>query len=118
MDIKKLKIKLDDEMKLVESEISKIARRNPENPDEWEAVETDLNFDGADDDEVADELENFDENESLLQRLQKQYDDIKIALEKIKNGTYGKCEVGGENIPEERLEANPSARTCIEHSKK
>jgi RNA polymerase-binding transcription factor DksA len=118
MDTKKYKIKLENELKLLESEISKIAQRNPENPDEWEAVETDLNSDKADDDEVADELENFDENESLLQKLQKQYDDIKIALEKIENGTYGKCEVGGENIPEKRLEANPSARTCIEHSKK
>ena len=28
-----------------------------------------------------------------------------------------KCEVCGEEIPEARLEANPSAKTCIEHSK-
>jgi len=38
-------------------------------------------------------------------------------LKKIEDGTYGICEVGGEEIPEDRLDANPSARTCIEHAK-
>lgn len=81
-------------------------------------METDLNMDTADSDEVADGMENFNENESLLSKLEPQYNDIKNALEKMKKGTYGKCEVGGEDIPEARLEANPSAKTCIKHSKK
>ena len=37
------------------------------------------------------------------------------ALEKIEKGTYGICETGGEKIEEDRLEANPSARTCKAH---
>jgi len=117
MDTKKYKTKLESELKLLEEELKKIGRKNPENSNDWEPMETDLNADTADMDEVADELENFNENSSLLSKLEPQYNDIKIALEKIKKGTYGKCEVGGEDIPKERLEANPSAKTCIEHSK-
>lgn len=117
IDTNKYKAKLEAELKLVETEMSEIARKNPDRPGDWEAVENDLNMDTADFDEVADEMENFNENESLLAKLEPQYNDIKLALEKIKKGTYGKCEVGGEDIPEARLEANPAARTCIEHSK-
>ena len=118
IDTNKYKIKLESEKKLLEEEMKGIARKNPAKPDDWEAVETDLNPDIADDDEVADELENFDENASLLAKFEPRYNDIKAALDKIKKGTYGICEVGGEEIPEERLEANPAAKTCIEHSKK
>ena len=118
MDTNKFKIKLESEKKLLEEEMEKIARKNPSKAGDWEAVETDLNHDSADSDEVADELESLDDNISVLAKLEPQYNDIKAALEKIKKGTYGKCEVGGEEIPEERLEANPAARTCIKHSKK
>lgn len=117
MDINKYKNKLEKELKLVEEEMSKIARKNPSNPNDWEAVEDNLNHDEADEEEVANEIETLDENTGVLKKLEPQYNDIKIALEKIKNGTYGKCEVGGEDISEERLEANPAARNCIEHSK-
>ncbi len=117
MDTKKFKTKLEAELKLIEGELKAVARKNPANPNDWEPVETDLNADTADIDEVADEVENFNANESILNKLEPKYNDIKAALAKIENGTYGKCEVGGEDIPEERLEANPAARTCIEHAK-
>ncbi|MFA5651998.1 MAG: TraR/DksA C4-type zinc finger protein [Candidatus Paceibacterota bacterium] len=116
-DTKKFKVKLEKELKLVEKEMSEIARKNPTNPKDWEPVETDMSSDPADENDVADEMESFGENNAVLNRLEPQYNDIKDALERINKGTYGKCEVGGEEIPEERLEANPSARTCIKHSK-
>jgi RNA polymerase-binding transcription factor DksA len=37
------------------------------------------------------------------------------ALGKIEAGTYGVCEVSGMDIEEDRLEANPAARTCKAH---
>ena len=117
MDIKKYKVKLEAELKLLEEEMGEVGRKNPLVAGDWEPVETDLNVDAAEEDEVADEIENFNENESLLNRLEPKYNEVKNALEKIKKGTYGKCEVGGEDIPEERLEANPAARTCVKHSK-
>jgi len=117
MDTNKFKIQLENELKLVEGEMKDVGRKNPSNPNDWEPVETDMGSDPADNNDVADEMESFGENAAVLNRLEARYNDIKSALEKIKEGTYGKCEVGGENIPEERLEANPSAKTCIEHSK-
>ncbi|MFD2444425.1 TraR/DksA C4-type zinc finger protein [Bacillus sp. CGMCC 1.16607] len=41
---------------------------------------------------------------------------INHALEAIQNGTYGKCEECGKDIPIERLEALPTTTYCIEHS--
>jgi len=117
MDINKFKIKLEEELKLIEKEISEIARINPSNTKDWEPVETDTNSGASDPNDVADEMESFGENNAVLSRLEPKYNDIKLALDKIEKGTYGKCEVGGEDIPEERLEANPSARTCVEHAK-
>ncbi|RHW37699.1 molecular chaperone DnaK [Lysinibacillus yapensis] len=41
---------------------------------------------------------------------------INAALDKIKNGTYGVCEVCQKDIPYERLEALPYTAFCIEHT--
>lgn len=116
-DTKKYEEKLKKELKLVESELKEVGRKNPSNPKDWEATETEIDSDHADVNDVADNIESYGENQAILSKLEVQYNEIKDALERIKRGTYGKCEVGGEDIPEERLEANPSARNCIKHSK-
>ncbi|MEM9036192.1 MAG: TraR/DksA C4-type zinc finger protein [Actinomycetota bacterium] len=41
--------------------------------------------------------------------------EIDAALERLAEGTYGICEVSGEPIPEERLEAIPYARVKVEY---
>ena len=117
MDTNKFKKQLEKELKLVEKEMSEVGRKNPSNNKDWEPVETDMGSDPADENNVADEMESFGDNAAILNRLEIQFNDIKNALERIRKGTYGKCEVGGEDIPETRLEANPSAKTCIKHSK-
>jgi len=38
---------------------------------------------------------------------------IKDALDRIEEGTYGICEVCGEDISQKRLEARPVATLCI-----
>ena len=120
IDTNKYKGKLEAELKIVEGELKEIAVKSPNDPNGWVPAltkETDMGSDSADEIDVADELESLGENTAIVSKLEAQYNDINTALEKIKNGTYGKCEVGGEDIPEDRLEANPSARTCIEHAK-
>ena len=42
---------------------------------------------------------------------------VENALSRIENGTYGKCEVCGEQIEEQRLHALPYATLCMEHAK-
>lgn len=41
---------------------------------------------------------------------------IEMALEAIKNRTYGICSVCGEAIPFERLEIVPTTLTCVDHA--
>ncbi|MFX3672944.1 MAG: TraR/DksA C4-type zinc finger protein [Paenisporosarcina sp.] len=41
---------------------------------------------------------------------------IENALQAIEVGSYGVCTVCGEDIPYERLEALPTALTCIDHA--
>jgi len=43
---------------------------------------------------------------------------IKEALERIENGTYGICELCGEDISEPRLKARPVTTLCIDCKKK
>ncbi|MDX1701576.1 MAG: TraR/DksA C4-type zinc finger protein, partial [Melioribacteraceae bacterium] len=47
---------------------------------------------------------------------EEEIEQLESALQAMKEGTYGKCEVCGVDIPFERLEALPMARTCIEHA--
>ena len=41
---------------------------------------------------------------------------IEAATVRLRSGTYGLCEVCGRPIPAGRLEARPTARTCVEHA--
>lgn len=41
---------------------------------------------------------------------------VQDALSHIENGTYGKCEVCGKDIQEQRMQAVPYATLCMEHA--
>jgi RNA polymerase-binding protein DksA len=43
--------------------------------------------------------------------------EIDAALERLDNGTYGRCTKCGKEIPTERLEAAPWASLCIEDAR-
>ena len=51
----------------------------------------------------------------LLEGVEGELRDVEAALERLDQGTYGQCEVCGRPIPDERLEANPTARFDVEH---
>ncbi|MEA3056992.1 MAG: hypothetical protein QOD30_2424 [Actinomycetota bacterium] len=74
-------------------------------------VDFDENF--ADSGQVAAEQ---GEHRALLGRLQETLTDVDRALAKLDDGTYGKCEVCGEDIADARLEALPASRYCINHA--
>jgi len=42
--------------------------------------------------------------------------EIEAAQRRIADGTYGRCETCGGPIPAGRLEARPTATTCVEHA--
>ena len=53
---------------------------------------------------------------ALVDQAQEHLDQIDAALARVEAGTYGRCEVCGVEIPVERLEARPTARTCVQHA--
>jgi RNA polymerase-binding transcription factor DksA len=115
--ISEFKSRLEEEFEAVKQELQTVGVQNPENPSDWEAKETEMDVmnSPADENESADKLEEYTQNRAITDTLEIRYNNIKKALERIADGTYGTCEVGGERIEEERLEANPSATTCKAH---
>lgn len=52
---------------------------------------------------------------SVLASVEDQLADVEHAFALLERGRYGRCEACGKPIPDERLEARPAARFCIEH---
>ncbi len=115
IDTQNFKERLLQEQTKLEQELAGVGRKNPENPSDWEATTPEKPADLAEEGDIAEQLEEFDNNSAEVEQLEQQLKDVKDALEKIEKGTYGVCEIGGEEIEEDRLEANPSARTCKAH---
>ena len=114
-DTEKFKKRLIAEKDELEVELSGIGRRNPNSPGGWDATSGSMETDSADDNEVADKLEELEENTGIVNQLDSQLNEVKAALERIEKGTYGKCEKCGKAIEKDRLEANPSSRISIKH---
>jgi RNA polymerase-binding transcription factor DksA len=109
------KKRLEEELHTVEGELKTVGAQNPKNPSDWEPKETEIDVTNNEDDELGDKMEELAENTAINDALEIRYNQIKRALDKIKEGTYGVCEIGGEPIEEKRLEADPAAVTCIAH---
>lgn len=103
-----------EETKL-EAELSTVGRINPENPGDWEPTPGDVHESSTDLNDFADTIETFETNTAVLKQLETQLSDVKDALAKIEEGTYGTCEICGAIIESGRLDANPAARTCVAH---
>ncbi len=114
MNTKPFKEKLDAEKKALEEELAGIARFNGETG-MWEATPDQNMMGEIDENDAADRFEDFEERSAVLTTLQARLTDINAALAKIEGGTYGVCEVSGEKIEADRLNANPAARTCKVH---
>lgn len=95
-ELKRLKIELDDLQTNVEA-AEVIREGSPFGKREEEATES---F----------ELEK---RLALQKQVRTNLNEIEHALEKFKNGTYGLCDICGQLISPERLEAVPHATLCL-----
>ena len=68
---------------------------------------------GTDPDENASEVEEYADNVAIEGTLETELKDVNDALAKMEVGTYGICEKTGEEIPLDRLQAYPAARTLV-----
>lgn len=115
IDTNIFKSKLESELAAVEKELENVGRKNPDNKADWEAEPADTGAESADENETADKIEEYEGNTAILKDLEIRFNDIKTALAKIEKGEYGFCEISGEPIEVDRLEANPAAKTCKAH---
>jgi RNA polymerase-binding transcription factor DksA len=51
---------------------------------------------------------------SVLEQIEGELADVEHALQRLDDGTYGTCEACGKVIPDERLEALPATRFCVD----
>jgi RNA polymerase-binding transcription factor DksA len=114
MKTQHFKKKLEAEKERLKAQMNTVGRSNPNVPDEWEPLPVEG---GTESDPVdqAEQVISHESNTAILADLEAHYDAVCAALERIEKGTYGKCEVCGKTIEEARLEADPSASTCIAH---
>ena len=115
METEKFKVLLEEELDKLNTEMKELGVKNPEVKGDWVERANDLDTVSADLNDVADRTEEYDERRATLATLEGRYNNIRLALKKITDGNYGICEVSGEPIEEDRLEANPAARTCKAH---
>jgi DnaK suppressor protein len=83
---------------------------------DWQGSSGELSGEEADPTDTADKIEELVTNVPLVEELEERKKEIDSALERMEQGTYGTCEKCGKEIPLDRLEANPAARTCITHA--
>jgi RNA polymerase-binding transcription factor DksA len=78
--------------------------------------------------DTGDELSSFDQhpgdvgtetfelarNVSLLEQVENELEEIEAAFGRLERGEYGRCQACGRPIGDERLDAMPAARFCVE----
>ena len=109
-ELQKLYESLEAEEKQLRDQLNKIANKNP-------AVKGDYqirvpNY-GDEDDENTQEVVDLDRNLALEREFEDKLREIEKTKEKIKNGTYGKCENCSVEINESRLKVRPASTLCV-----
>ena len=115
METESYKIALEGELTEVTHLLEEVAARDPKDVHNWVPKTDDIAADEADEIDVADKTEAWAERTGEVAELERRYNDVRRALERIEKGTYGICEISGHPIETARLEANLAARTCIAH---
>ncbi|MBX4198851.1 TraR/DksA C4-type zinc finger protein [Candidatus Parcubacteria bacterium] len=114
-NIEHFKAKLEEEQARLEQELSRVARKNPTNPSEWIPMPNEHEGSQADENVVADAIEEYEDNAAIASALEKRLNDVRSGLDKMKHNVFGICQICKKEIEQDRLEANPAARTCKEH---
>ena len=99
----------------IEAELASFAKKDEYVKDNYRSEFPDF---GDKEDENAKEIAEYTDNLSIEYSLESTLRDINKALEKIKKGTYDKCNYCGKEIAEERLLARPASSSCVECKEK
>jgi RNA polymerase-binding transcription factor DksA len=109
--LEELKSQLLKEKEELEKNLGRIARPLDKEEGDYETTFEEI---GDDKEDNATEVAQYTDNASVEATLEENLQDVIDALSRIEDGTYGFCENCRKEISLERLQVNPSARTCIE----
>jgi len=109
--IEKILLKSRQEL---EKKLGKIADKNPNLDDEYDAKYIDV---GSEEDDNVHEVEEYEVNKFTEENLEKELRDINSALDRLKKGKYGICKYTGKPIDKKRLLARPTSSASIEAKK-
>ena len=109
-DIEKFKKQLE-EMKNQLSQTIKSVSDDVKSPDESKGYSQHQADEGTDDFGQTISIEVSTKEQSIMRQIER-------ALEKIEDGTYGICDVSGDEIPIKRLEAVPYATMTVQAQEK
>jgi RNA polymerase-binding transcription factor DksA len=56
-----------------------------------------------------------EEIETALDAIERELADVELALDRLGEGSYGRCETCGQTLSEDELEAAPAGRFCRSH---
>jgi RNA polymerase-binding transcription factor DksA len=118
MDTSTYKKLLEAELSKVERELTTVGRKNPANPNDWQATPAIMDVDKAEENETAEAIEEFEDHTAILKQLEIRFNEIREALSHIEKGTFGLCSVCKNPVEADRLHANPAATTCKAHMSK
>lgn len=65
--------------------------------------------------DVASETFEREKDFSILEVVEAELEAVERALRRLDDGTYGSCEACHQPIADERLEAEPATRFCVQH---
>jgi len=109
--LKELEKKLQEEKESLEKELKSFAKEDSKPRGDWDTRYPKFNGGGLE--EEADEFQEYEKLLSLEHAFELKLRNVNLALEKIKNKKYGKCEKCGKSIDIIRLKVCPEARFCI-----
>jgi DnaK suppressor protein len=68
--------------------------------------------------DIGTEVFEHEKNQSLIEQVESELAEIDQAFERLEAGRYGTCQACGKKIPDERLDAMPAARFCVDDQAK
>jgi len=90
LDIIFFKKQLEEEKQKLEGELGTVAKRNPDQPKDWNTTYPDMNIMAADKEEVADQEEEYENRASFELELESRLRDINDAMVRVETGKFGK----------------------------
>lgn len=106
---------LEKERDVLEKELQGLGVHNQNIEADWIPTPASAPTSTADPNVVADRAEDWEERRAIVEDLEIRWNNVRRALTKIEDGSYGTCELCNAPIEADRLNANPAARTCKTH---